>query len=234
VAALTPGVSVRPSIDAPGSPMSLSPAEIRAEVEPLAGDQLIGIGEGAGGVIVVALRATGEGVARQLHETYGDAVQLSVGLFPFPRPEAPQRGCVRIPPAMPLHAPLAGALTLAGPVASGDFYRGSVRLTNAGPAPFELSTSSGFSAYVFRPGKTTPIGASEGGSAGTGFGERLQPGETVQLDAGGGTASCDLALGYALPPGVYEARALIDYSDPQMAEVRYFWSDAARLEIVSP
>jgi hypothetical protein len=226
--------TVRPSIEAPRSPTSLSPAEIRAQIEPFMGEEGISIGEGAGGVIVVGLRASAEELARKLHATYGDAVQLSVGLFPYPPPDAPERTCTRLPQTAPLHAPLAGALAVDGPVGVGEFYRGSVRLTNAGPAPYELSTSSGFTAYLFRRGETTPIGASEGGSAGTGFGKTLAPGEFVQLDAGGGTASCDLALGYALSPGTYEARALVDFSDPQTFELRYFWTDAARLEIVAP
>lgn len=233
-AVTTPVATVAPSIEAPGSPTALSPAEIRARIEPFMGEQGISIGEGAGGVIVVGLRANAEELARKLHATYGDAVQLSVGLFPFPPPDAPERTCLHLPQTVPLHVPLAGALAVDGPAIVGAFYRGSVRLTNVGPAPYELSTSSNFNAYLFRPGETSPIAMSEGGSMGTGYGKRLAPGESVQLDAGGGTASCDLALGYALPPGVYEARALVDFSDPQTFEVRYFWTDPATLEIVGP
>jgi hypothetical protein len=226
--------TIQPSFQVPGSPSALTPAEIRAKIEPFAGQGVISIGEGAGGVIVVGLQASGEALARELHATYGPAVQLSVGLFPFPPPAAPGKPCLQMPATMPLHAPLAGALIVDGPVVAGDFFQGAVRLTNAGPAPFELSTSSGFPARIFRPGEPTPIGASEGGSAGTGFSKRLTPGETVELGAGGGTASCDLALGYALPAGTYQARALIDYSDPATLELRYFWSEAATIEIVDP
>jgi hypothetical protein len=211
----------------------LSPAAIRAELEPFLGDQIISIGEGAGGVINVGLRATGEELAGQLHATYGDAVRISVGLFPFPPPENPQRACVNIREVVRDHAPLLAAVAVDRTIDAGTFFRGTVRLTNAGILPFQLETSSNFSVHLFRPGESEPIGGSEGGMVGTGYSAPLDPGEAVELEAAGGTASCDLALGYLLPAGVYEARAIIDFQTAT-GELAFFWSDPATVELINP
>jgi len=66
------------------------------------------------------------------------------------------------------------------------------------------------------------------------LGSLLDPGEAVDLEASGGTASCDLALGYVLPAGTYEARALVDYQEPVTFESRAFWSEPTLIEVVAP
>lgn len=228
------GPTVRPSFEAPGSPSALSPEQIRAQIEPLMGQAGIGLGEGANGVIQVALRANAEMVARELVATYGSAIRVSVGFFPYPPPEAPQRACQRLPQASADHRPLTAAVVLPATVVGGDFIKGKARITNKSAVAYDLTTSSTFSVFLFRPGETMPIGASEGGSVGTGYGKTLGPGEAVELDAGGGTASCDLAVGYVVPAGSYEARAVVDFQDPVTFENHAFWSDPAPIDVVAP
>ena len=62
----------------------------------------------------------------------------------------------------------------------------------------------------------------------------LTPAESILLPGFGGTASCDLALGYTLPPGAYEARALVDFVRDPEDEVVFFWSEPSTVEIVNP
>lgn len=192
------------------------------------------VGEGANRVIGVGLRANAEALARELNTRYGAAVELTVGLFPFPPPTAPQRACDQVRRPVVDHQPLEAAVAIGPTVVAGDFIRGKVRLMNAGVGPYELNSSSTFPVYLFRPGDQTPVGSPEGASAGTGFGKTLAPGETVLLDAGGGTASCDLALGYVVPAGTYEARALIDFQEPVTFDLRFFWSAPTMVEVVRP
>jgi hypothetical protein len=228
------GPTARPSFVAPGSPSGLSPEQIRAEIEPLMGQAGISLGEGANGVIQVGLRANAEAVARELVETYGSAIQVTVGLFPYPPPAAPQRACQRLAQVVAVHPPLSAAVLLPPTVVGGDFLKGQLRITNTSGVPYELITSSTFSVFLFRPGEALPIGGSEGGVMGTGYGKTLGPGEAVGLDAGGGTASCDLAVGYVVPAGTYQARALVDVQDPVTFENRFFWSDPTSIEVVDP
>lgn len=68
---------------------------------------------------------------------------------------------------------------------------------------------------------------------GTGLLLTLLPGQTQDVKAFGGTASCDPALGYVLPAGTYQARALIDFS-PGESGVHVFWSDPIQIEVVAP
>lgn len=228
------GPTPRPSFPAAGSPANLSPDQIRAELMPLMGTSGLSIGEGARGIISVNLRANAEGVAREIVAKYGSAVEVTVGNFAYPPPEARSRSCLWLPQVVIDHRPLQATLSIQRTVIGGDFFKGTLRLTNAGVVPYELLTSSGFTVYLFRQGETEPIASSEGAVAGTGYGRTLVPGEGVDLGAGGGTASCDLAVGYVIPAGTYIGRALVDYQEPVTFENRVFWSDAAPIEVVEP
>jgi hypothetical protein len=233
-AAAQDGPTVRPSFAAPGPPSHLSPDQIRAEIEPLLGHSATSVGEGANRVIGVGLRANAEAVARELVARYGTAVEVTVGLFPYPPPAAPQRGCPSVQEVSPDHRPLAATLALDPTVVSGAFFRGTVRITNVGLAPYKVSTDSSFSVYLFRPGETVPIGISEGGVVGTGYEQTLASGEALDLPAAGGTASCDLAVGYVLPAAAYVGRALVYFQDPVTFENRWFWTDPSAIQVVNP
>jgi hypothetical protein len=227
----TSTASTRPTFETPGAPTTLSPEEICAEVQLL--EDAIYLGE-CNGVITVGVRAGAEELARELRAKYGDAIELSVGLFPYPPPDDPQRACLSIRPTVIEHPPLVAAVEVDRVIVAGTDFEGKVRLTNAGPVPFELETSSNFSLYLFRPGEPDPIGMSELGSMGTGYGATLAPGASIRLLAIGGTASCDLALGYTLPPDVYEARALVDFERDPEEGAEFFWSDPTPVEVVNP
>lgn len=232
--AATPGPTPRPTFRPPGSPAALTPEQILAEIDPLMGESGMSLGEGANRVISVGLRANAEDVARELLDKYGSAIEVTVGNFPYPPPDVPQRACDWTPQVARDHAPLVGTVGFDPTVVGGEFFRGKLRITNAGPVPYQLETSSNFSMYLFRPGELLPIGSPEGGSMGTGYSKLLDPGATVEFDASGGTASCDLALGYVLPGGMYEARALVDFQDSETFELAYFWSDPTTLEVFDP
>ena len=198
------------------------------------GQSGLSIGEGANRVISVGLRANAEAVAREIVAKYGTSVEVTVGNFPYPPPEVPKRACDWLPRVVPDHRPLTAALAIQPSVTGGDFFKGQVRITNAGPAPYELSTSSSFTVYLFRPNETQPIASSEGLVAGTGYGRTLGPGDGIEIVAGGGTASCDLAVGYVVPAGSYIGRAIVDYQEPVTFENRNFWSEPAPILVVDP
>lgn len=227
----TSTASAPPTFETPGAPTTVSPEEICAAVELL--EDSTSLGECAG-IVKVGLRAGAEELARELRAKYGDAIELSVGLFPYPPPEDPERACLDIRPTVIEHPPMVATVEVDREIVAGTHYQGKVRLTNAGPVPFELETSSDFSLYLFRPGESDPIGMSELGWMGTGSGASLAPGESIRFPGFGGTASCDLALGYTLPPDAYEARALVGFNRKLDDEVLYFWSEPSTVEVVNP
>jgi hypothetical protein len=80
-----------------------------------------------------------------------------------------------------------------------------------------------------------PVGFFTGGMDDIGYGATIAPGESITLDVVGGTASCDPALGWALPPGSYEARVQVEVytmHDNAPTEVGYVLSPPAPLSIV--
>jgi hypothetical protein len=104
-----------------------------------------------------------------------------------------------------------------------------VQLTNTGTSTVAVSTGEPVEIYLFHAGGSTPVGFSPGGSAGGGLGRTLKPGASMQIEAGGGTASCDLAIGYELPDGPYIARAAVELEQP--TGPGYFWSKPLMVEL---
>ena len=190
------------------------------------------IGDGAN-TVVVGLRARAECLARQIVTAYGPKVEVTVGLLPFP-PQAQTRRTCHIGEWPHGFVPgLRTVLEVPAQVQRGEFFKGSVHFSVAGPGAITVETSSNFTVYLFQPEGEAPIGTGEGGSMGTGLSFRLVPGQDQKVDAFGGTASCDPALGYALPSGQYRARALIDIA-PAEGGVHQFWSESSPIEVVGP
>lgn len=57
---------------------------------------------------------------------------------------------------------------------------------------------------IRRPGTSAIVAAYDGAIAGVGIEATLAPGESRDIAVLGGTATCDPALGFALPEGDYE------------------------------
>jgi hypothetical protein len=212
--------------------------EIQQEIVERARPFLVSASSGgASGVIEVGLRANGEGMARQIVEQYGDAVHITVGLLSYPD-RARADGLTTCGPAegtLRQDAPLRGTLVLESiNVASGADFNAKVRVANVGVNDFDFQSGSPATALVFAPGGGEAIGTFAGGIAGVGIGRVLRPRDSIDIDVLGGTASCDPALGYALPPGLYDVRAVIDVltmHDNAPTDIGYILSDPAQLVV---
>ena len=211
---------------------------IQQEIVDLARPFLVSAGSGATGVIEVGLRANGEDMARQIVERYGDAVHVTVGLLSYPdRTRADGlTTCTPVMATLRVDTPLRGTLALeTSTVWSGADFNAKVRVANRGAKDFDFQSGSPATALVFAPGGSEAIGTFTGGIGGVGLGQVLRPLESIDIDVLGGTASCDPALGYALPPGLYEVRAVIDVltmHDNAPTDIGYILSDPAPLTIV--
>jgi hypothetical protein len=198
----------------------------------------VSAGSRAEGVVEVVLRADGEAVAGQLVAQYGDQVDVTVGLLSYPERSRPD-GLTTCPPAagsLRVDSPLRASLVLeSGVISSGADFRATVTVVNSGLGKFDFESGSPSTALVYRRGGSEAVGAFSGVIGGVGLGKTLKPLDTIDIDVVGGTASCDPALGYALPPGSYEVRAVVDVltmHDNGPTETEYILSDPAPLTIV--
>jgi hypothetical protein len=194
--------------------------------------ELLRVGIGAG-YVDVGLASTATSEADEILATYGSLVRVSLGFFPYPAPSsALGNGCTSAFRGWPTVDPRPLRATielLAGPLTHARGFSAKVRLTNTGTAALKVSTGSPLLIYLFKPGGAIPVGASSGGSAGVGIERTLKAGEHVDIDAGGGTSSCDLKLGYELPDGPYIAKAAVELD--QANGPGYFWSEPLAVEL---
>jgi hypothetical protein len=120
-------------------------------------------------------------------------------------------------------------------VRSGLDFTGTITVRNTGADAFDFQSGPRHAAVVFQRGSATPIGFYTGGMDAVGFGERLAPGESVDLELVGGTASCDPLLGYVLPPGEYEVRVPVIVLTPRAnapTGISYVLTEAVPLTIL--
>jgi hypothetical protein len=104
-------------------------------------------------------------------------------------------------------------------VRSGDSAFGKVDITNHSATPFFMDTGQPIQAVIVRVGTHRVVGVYAGGIAGTGYGVTLDDGQSEDVSVFAGTARCDGGLGSALPPGKYQALAMV--MDETGKEPRY-------------
>jgi hypothetical protein len=158
------------------------------------------------GRVKISLRADRQTLAQDLLDTYGDAVQLTVGFLGYPDPNwldpdvptsgraAPQR-----PPLLPdeIHVSIDEGLT----VKSGEHLRSVVHIHNTGFAEMVVLTNGAVTAYIVDPQSEVVVGAFEFAQTMPGIEFRIPPDRVIDVPLLIGTASSDPLLGYATPPG---------------------------------
>jgi len=192
------------------------------------------VGRGAG-VIHLTLRADGQDAAAEVRAEYGELVEITVGMLPYPDRFGGDPVCELVGPIAGDSQLVAVAELEVKSVRSGLDFRGTVTVRNTGADAFDFQSGPRHAAFVFKPGSASPSGFWTGGMDAVGFGKLLAPGESVDLELVGGTASCDPALGYALPPGQYEVRVPVVVQtshDNAPTEISYILTEAVPLTIV--
>ncbi|MGH8476966.1 MAG: hypothetical protein ACRER2_14560 [Methylococcales bacterium] len=166
--------------------------------------------------IEIELTAQGEDLAAQLWEQYGDALDISVGAFPYPPSRArltdakhPLPDCRIGEPLPPTKETIIPGLKLRvvldqPSVPSGADFKAKLVARNTGSTRIHREIEGDpLTAMIVRPGTRDIVGVHYGFIGGMGAAFRLAPGGQQQFAVQGGTASCDLQLGYAVPPGQY-------------------------------
>lgn len=183
--------------------------EIRREVNDTSADRpgafmQWGIGRGR---VNVQLAADQEDLAASFHERYGDAVELRVGVFPYPpgsgvdhqekRPPAVARPKLPLLPSEEFEVGLESEIA----VPSGGTKRGALRLRNRGSEEVVIETNGGVTARVIDAQTGDGVGGFFGVQTAPLITFRIAPGGTVLIPLLVGTTSSVRNLGYAVPPG---------------------------------
>jgi hypothetical protein len=161
--------------------------------------------------VEVDVRADARDLAEELVTRYGDQVRVTLGLLPLGTSEPPTARCPGRPAGQVVDG-LQASVELDGPVASGADFRGRVVLRNGGTAPVVFDSGGPLAALVVDD-RGAVVGSYDGAIAGVGIGVDLAPGATTTLTIVGATASCDPALGDALPPGRYGVIVAVETYD---------------------
>ena len=158
------------------------------------------------GHVKISLRANQLKLAQDLLDSYGYAVQLTVGFLGYPDPNwfdpdvptsgrvAPQRS-----PLLPdeIHVSIDEGLT----VKTGERLRSVVHIHNRGFEEIVVLTNGAVTAYIVDPQSEVVVGAFEFAQTMPGIEFRIPPGGEIDVPLLVGTASSDPLLGYATPPG---------------------------------
>jgi hypothetical protein len=163
----------------------------------------------------LTLRPDGEALADELAAAYGDVLHIiAIGFLSYPD-KTVARPCQSLLATKIDTSALRATLVLeTATVASGKDFEGSVVIRNSGTEPVELNSGNPATAVIYRAGTNELVGGYAAGGEGTGLGATLAPGEEITADMVSGTASCVPELGYALPPGAYDARAVVEQYQP--------------------
>ena len=153
--------------------------------------------------------------AEELHQQFGDDIELTVGALPYPPG--------RQPPRPPAPGPLPDVLDpdeiaaeLDGPavVGSGHTLRHGLLLRNRTGGELQIATNGQVTATVVDPHTGEVAGGFSGMQNRPLIMFNVAPGQTGRIPLLIGTASCTPRLGYAIPPGDWGIYATLTLGSP--------------------
>jgi hypothetical protein len=148
--------------------------------------------------------------AEELHQQFGDDIELTVGALPYP----PGRPLPRPPdpgPPPELLDPHEIAAELDGPavVGSGNTLRHGLLLRNLTGRDLQIATNGQVTAAVVDPRTGEVVGGFAGFQTLPLIIFRVAAGQTERIPLLIGTASCTPMLGYTIPPGDWGIQATL-------------------------
>ena len=191
---------------------------------------------------VVVLRADRRDVADDLVRTFGTRIQVVLGEFSYPDPTVPRDDHFALPPCgvVPTPSAMSGALRWSVPkplhVHAGGDITTAVSWKNTSRRSVTYESGDPITGLVTRVGSNRVIARYSGAIAGVGHGGTLRPSRNDRVQGLVSTASCDVSLGYTLPPGRYSVRFVFggfDYSANGGIKVDQYVSTAIALTITN-
>jgi hypothetical protein len=163
----------------------------------------------------IGLAAWAAGTAEELHQRFGDSVELTVGALPYP-PDAPVRhgrpwlgsDAGDFPPLLD---PQEITAELDGPavVRSGHTLRHSLLVRNHSRQGLEIATNGQVTAVVVDPRTGEIVGGFFGAQRLPLVIFRIEPDQAERIPLLIGTASFTRRLGYTVPPGEWGVQTTI-------------------------
>ena len=192
--------------------------ELMEEISARAGQHLLSIALTADH-LDMTLRPDGKAIADELTAVYGDVLRVTaIGFLGYPDPSIGARPCQTLLATKIDTSALRATLILdEATIRSGEDFRGSVVIRNSGAGPLELNSGDPATAVIYRAGTNELVGGYAAGGEGVGLGGTMAPGAEITASMVSGTASCVPELGYTLPPGTYDARAVVEQYQPLAA-----------------
>jgi len=159
----------------------------------------------------IQLRAPFAELAAELHDQYGDALEITVGNKPFPPEKLGRRQPVPVPQPTVVVPGLRLTVVVDEPtVAAGEDVHGRVVFVNEGTDLVD-GTTGVLTGGVCRQGDDFMAGAFTGAVVAIGYTLRLEPGQHKELGLIVGTASRLPDTPYVLPPEPYEIIATVPF-----------------------
>jgi hypothetical protein len=189
----------------------------------------------------IGLAPWAESLARELHERFGDLVELTVGALPYPpgstpwwQSPRPAEGSGGKPPGEPAGAagatgepaalldPAEVTAELDGPavVSSGHTLRHGLLLRNHTGAELAIATNGQVTAVVVDPHSGEAVGGYAGFQTLPLIMFRVPPGGTERIPLLIGTASFTARIGYTVPPGSWAIQATLEIVGPREERIR--------------
>jgi hypothetical protein len=171
-----------------------------------------GYGRTLGGATVI-LPANALAKAADLKARYGDAIKLTVGMFPYPLAGAEAR-CEELPATEVIDG-LKITISDPGAPVAGNAFGAETQLTvevhNTGTAPVRVGGGTAAGSILDAHGKVVSAVPPHDDMAAVPI--VIDPGGSAELPVNVTIASCDPALGYVVPPGEYMLVATLDDAD---------------------
>lgn len=211
------------------------PVELRAAVGQLLAldpSPLLGT-RGQSGISQVRLQAWAVDVAAELHRRFPD-LELVVGFLRYPQRVLEQHpGSTHVAPHIPELDPRIG-IALDGPLRVASGYDGHHRvvITNHISQLLSVWTNGQITAHVVDPATAETVGGSPMAQVALGRRFLANAGEDVVVPLLVGTASSDPRLGYSIPPGTWQLRAVVTVTSGNLPDRHRYLTPAMQFEIV--
>jgi hypothetical protein len=168
------------------------------------------VDEGRQPPFTIRLAPWAAATAAELHEQFGDDVDLTVGALPYPPGRPLARPRAARPPADPLD-PNEVTADLDGPavVRSGRTLHHGLLLRNLTAAELQIATNGQVTATVVDPRTGEVVGGFAGFQVLPLKIFHVAPGQTERIPLLIGTASSTPSLGYTIPPGEWGLQATL-------------------------
>jgi hypothetical protein len=168
------------------------------------------VDEGRQPPFTIQLAPWATATAEELHQRFGDDIELTVGALPYPPGRQPPHLPAPGPPA-DLLDPHEIAAELDGPavVRSGHTLRHGLLLGNRTGRELQIATNGQVTAVVVDPHTGEVVGELAGPQRLPLIIFRVPPGQTERVPLLIGTASCTPRLGYTIPPGDWGIQATL-------------------------